>query len=175
VLCESCGTIHVYRFEEAATESAPKLAARLQGHSEIMSLRGAAGMHHYDAAASFTDGDYLQHPVFGAGYVLGIEWPPSRMQVLFADRQRMLICGPGSVQQLPPAPEKPAPPLRPRLPKRTLRPDRGGRSYERPAPDLPTTPAGTVTCPICHRTVHSMNLAITSDNRVIGCMHCRTR
>jgi hypothetical protein len=38
----------------------------------------------------------FKHPSFGVGYVVAVLSPPVKMEVMFADKVRLLVCGPGS-------------------------------------------------------------------------------
>jgi hypothetical protein len=48
----------------------------------------------YRPTRSFGSGELIDHIKFGLGYVLVMREPPDKMEVLFADQQRLLICRP---------------------------------------------------------------------------------
>lgn len=50
----------------------------------------------YSIRNAYHPGGVFAHPKFGTGYVFAILSPPQKMEVLFADKVRFLVCGPGS-------------------------------------------------------------------------------
>jgi hypothetical protein len=50
----------------------------------------------YRTTRAFQPTDFFQHVTFGVGYVVAILSPPTKMEVKFADKVRLLVCGPGS-------------------------------------------------------------------------------
>ena len=120
----------------------------------------------YRAGDAFHPADLFEHPKFGTGYVLAVLSPPKKMEVLFADKARVLVCGVGSgVPKTPdPKPEK-KPPA-----KRRAR-SQAKRREETPA----ETPMGQVArpCPKCGTTVHPYNMYHNPAGAVISCMHCK--
>jgi hypothetical protein len=50
----------------------------------------------YRTTSAFQPTDFFQHVTFGVGYVVAIFSPPTKMEVKFADKVRLLACGPGS-------------------------------------------------------------------------------
>jgi hypothetical protein len=62
---------------------------------QIMKRRTTDSSPRYLIRDDYADGDYLDHPQFGNGYVL-IILPPRKMKVLFDGQLKLLICGSGS-------------------------------------------------------------------------------
>jgi hypothetical protein len=106
---------------------------------------------------------------------MAIMWPPSKMEVLFGDRKRVLLCGRGSAAAIALAPKSPDKPKRapappPRKMARGIFPRIFADSATASSPRAVTPP---VTCPVCKQTVHPYNLAVAVGGRVVGCMYCR--
>lgn len=74
--CPMCDTQVVYK---TSTSSSPATS------------RSAAGVP-YDQARTYRKGETLTHHMFGAGQVTALV-QPHKMDVLFADRLRRLVCG----------------------------------------------------------------------------------
>jgi hypothetical protein len=140
-----------------------------------MDLRGMNLLQAYRESDPFSDGQYVEHATFGQGYVMAILWPPRKMEVLFGDRTRVMLCGQGSAPASAMASTKPdktkrAPTASTRRMARGFSPRASAGSATVLAPRAVT---GPTTCPMCKRTVHPLNLAVATDGRVVGCMYCR--
>lgn len=170
--CGACGSIGVYELECDKSEAIH--AATAVDLGRVLAERGEAAVRTYRATESFAAGEYVGHPTFAEGYVLGLLYPPTKMEVLFSERRRVLACVPPPVVEAPPPPPR-APREEVRPAPRTVRSDdardddrpRSTSSSSRPATEKP------VTCPRCGKTVHPFNLARTVDDRILGCMYCR--
>jgi hypothetical protein len=91
--------------ENAGTKNSIKKKGSVKhlDHAALTKRRHSKSLKTYSTKKAYTDGQYLNHPKFGEGYILGVSSPPSKMEVLFADRKRVLVCGPGSANGAPKA------------------------------------------------------------------------
>lgn len=124
--------------------------------------------HPYRASGPFLVGSLITHPTFALGYILTVLTPATKMEVLFADKRRVLVCGPGSGCPPPPEPKKRT--AKKRKPKEPASP-----------PALPTATStepsesgstAPVDCPKCGRLVHTFNLQRETGGNIVGCMYC---
>jgi hypothetical protein len=122
----------------------------------ILERQGSKSSKPYSIKKDFTDGDYISHSKFGNGYVLTVV-PPNKMEVLFEDEKKLLICGPGSKSGAT-AVTKPK--------KKTPKKKTARKKAEAPSGDEP------VKCPICGATVHPYNLSRNPEGQIVGCMNC---
>ena len=89
--CDACDAAHVcwtkgsFHATIAALAFKELVKAATQGDAPAYSIRSA-----------FHPTDVFKHPKFGMGYVFAILSPPAKMEVLFSDKVRFLVCGPGS-------------------------------------------------------------------------------
>ena len=100
--CSECEKIGVFAFElvEGKKEGEKKKKRSSIDHAALMERRGSETSNPCAIKKAYTDGDYLSHPKFGDGYVLTVV-PPNKMEVLFAEEKKLLICGPGSKSGVP--------------------------------------------------------------------------
>jgi hypothetical protein len=151
--CSACRAVNAY----LAGPEGEKKVGEHQDHSALMEPKGKKDQA-YSASMAFTDGQYFKHPKFGCGYVLAVASPPTKMEVLFEDQKRVLVCGPDSVSgaKIAIASKR----------KAVFKDD-----------DPVATPADDekkpIECPICKKTVHPYNLIKSPNGKVVGCMHCR--
>jgi len=172
--CAFCGAIHAYRFEitPGRAKGSPRVAI-FQDHHALMDLRGTNLLQAYHGSDPFSDGQYVEHATFGQGYVMAIMSPPAKMEVLFGDRKRVMLCGQGSAASKAPAPKSPGNPKRASAPPPRKMPRRKLLLQDSADAGSPRAASGPVTCPVCKQTVHPFNLAVAAGGRVIGCMYCR--
>ncbi len=89
--CDECAAAHViaskgsFHADIHALSISDVIDAAKQGETEPYNIRRA-----------FHPTDSFAHPKFGIGYVFAILSPPQKMEALFADKARFLVCGPGS-------------------------------------------------------------------------------
>ena len=93
--CSACGAAEVYSFKK---REKGKNEFEQQDHAAMMERMPVESSSNYSAKLSFTNGQYLKHSKFGDGYVIALTSPPTKMSVLFEDRKRILLCGPGSTE-----------------------------------------------------------------------------
>ncbi len=173
--CESCGAIHAYSVAASGTAPAPKPEVRVLDLASLTELRGADDAHPYRADESFREGELIDHPKFDIGYVVTVLSAGNKMQVLFGDKRRVLVCKLDQSARAQKAAAKfPAPvepPHKP-APRRRSRP----RPRSEPAPvshDAPPSKQSPVDCPRCGRSVHPYNVLQTPSGKPAGCMYCR--
>jgi hypothetical protein len=105
VLCNVCGGRHNYRPEKPEqAESAKRKTARTSAaetrqakaeafYEELIGGRDQSKALAYDMAGIFKEGDLLDHPIFGLGVVTE-RVMPDKIEVLFRQGSKLLICGP---------------------------------------------------------------------------------
>ena len=99
--CESCAAPHVCRHEGAFRSSILPL-----DFADIFETGGEDAPTPYRSSNDFHPTDFFEHVSFGVGYVVAILSPPTKMEVKFADKVRLLVCGPGSGELPIPVPVK---------------------------------------------------------------------
>lgn len=174
--CKACRAVNAYVFEdpEAVTKGGRWQGAVLQDHAALMKLRGSRPLSPYAISNPYSDGKYIQHGTLGAGYVLSL-LGPKKMEVLFADKKRVLACGPGSTTGSQRAQDRRREQQgRSGTPSRPAKPARSS-TRGRPRRDEPSKgPSGDkpVKCPVCGRLNHPFNLMRNVQGRIVGCMYC---
>jgi hypothetical protein len=95
--CSECQNIGVFASEmgEEDEEGKKKKKWTSIDYAALMERQGSRKPVKYSIKKAYTDGDYMSHPSFGAGYVLNV-LPPHKMEVLFEESKKLLACGPGS-------------------------------------------------------------------------------
>ena len=178
--CETCRAIHVYSVDDPSTAPTPEAGVRVLDLTSLTELLGADNARLYRADDSFREGELIGHPSFGIGYVVTVLSPGNKMQVLFGDKRRILVCRLDSGSR-PSGDEHPkaAPPRTPAT-RSPRKPSSRRRSRPRadaePAPirdDAPKQNQGPVSCPRCGRSVHPYNVLQTPSGKPAGCMYCR--
>ena len=177
--CGACRAVNAYVVEEpeeaGKRRKFTKLNAVLQDHAALMQHRGCQELQAYCTTGSYTDGQYVDHTKFGEGYVLDILGPPMKMAVLFADKRRLLVGGPGSTSSAQRTKERKAQrgkPVRSAKPAKVSRRGRPKRSTEGRESEKSSSSGEPVKCPVCGHTVHPFNLLQTSKGQIAGCMYC---
>lgn len=89
--CKSCDVVHV-----CATKGSFQARVQPLPFAELIALATQGGVEPYSIRRDFHPTDVFSHPKFGAGYVCAILSPPQKMEALFEDKLRVLVCGPGS-------------------------------------------------------------------------------
>jgi len=97
-----------------------KVSAVLQDHAALMQHRGSQELHAYQITGTYAHGQYIAHSKYGEGYILDVLGPPMKMQVLFADKKRLHVCGSASIASAQPTTrmERHSKPAKPRRPKK---------------------------------------------------------
>jgi len=144
-----------------------------QDYTALMERRGSRALCTYSTTGAYTEGQYIMHPKFGEGYVLAVRSPSVKMEVLFEDMRRLLVCGSiigARTEEEDAQPQEESE----RSDKRSFtvseRREYGplaGPKALRPSADVPFK------CPVCGRVVNPFNLARSLDGRILGCFHCR--
>lgn len=173
--CETCGAIHAYSVDDPATAPAPQAGVRVLDLAALTELHGSDNARPYRADTSFGQGELIDHPSFGRGYVMTVLSPGNKMQVLFDDKRRILVCRLDSGARAQEAAAKsPAAVTPPRKASSRRRSRRRPRSEPAPvASEAPTQNQGPVACPRCGRSVHPYNVLLTPSGEPAGCMYCR--
>ena len=91
--CSECGKVSVFSSKTSAAKDGAKGKKKRSfiDYDELMERRGSKKSNRYSIKKDYTGGDYLSHPKFGDGYVLA-SLPPNKMEVLFVDDKKLLIC-----------------------------------------------------------------------------------
>ena len=99
--CDSCAAVHV-----CSHEGGFRSGMRPLDFVDIVNPAGEDDLEAYRTTRDFHPTVFFTHPSFGVGYVVASLSPPTKMEVKFADKVRLLACGPGSGDL--PVPEKAA-------------------------------------------------------------------
>jgi len=175
--CSVCKDVNVFVLEEpaGAQEGDQERKVVPQEYAAVMERRGSKALCAYSTTGTYTEGQYIMHPKFGEGYVLAVRSPPVKMEVLFEDHNRMLVCGRGSIVGVPEEEDRESSQgeeVRPDERSRAAQPKHAsaplaGKEATRPPHDEPSK------CPVCGCTAHPFNLARALDGRIVGCLRCR--
>lgn len=92
--CDACEAVHV-----CATKGSFQAAIHPIAFDKLSADGGEAEA--YSIQSAFHPASLFSHPKFGVGYVFAILSPPQKMEVIFADKVRFLVCGPGSGVPIP--------------------------------------------------------------------------
>ena len=163
--CESCQAIHVFAYKGSfhAQSSALDFAA-------VTGAAQNADVGAYGAGNAFYTADLFEHPKFGTGYVLAVLSPPKKMEVLFTDKMRVLVCGAGSGE---PKSQEPEPEKKPRPSKRRASSSRAKDKVTAHSSSASSVGEVARPCPKCGQTVHPFNMYRGPAGDVVSCMHCR--
>jgi hypothetical protein len=101
--CDACDAGHV-----CSTKGSYQAVIHALPFEELVKLTDQDSVEAYSIHTAYHPTGVFEHPKFGAGYVFAILSPPKKMEVLFADKARFLVCGPGS-GILEPEPEQEEP------------------------------------------------------------------
>jgi hypothetical protein len=147
VQCVTCNSTHAYRPPRGESEEdlpEPTLGRRGQGTRQkpswvdAMSQLNLQGARLYTPADTYSEGDVLDHPVFGYGCVTEVV-SDTKMEALFKDGQRILVHNRKDITIPLPAKRKPSP-LPPELlrwaspPPKAKRDARGRAAGSKPEP-----------------------------------------
>ncbi len=173
--CESCGAVHAYSAGDPDAKPASEAGIRVLELTSLRELLGAGSARPYSASESFRAGELIGHPKFDIGYVMTVLSAGNKMQVLFGDKRRVLVCKLDLVARAREAEAKhPAPVQPPRKPAPRRRPKPRPRSEPEPVSSAaPPQKQGPVSCPRCGRSVHPFNVLQTPAGEPAGCMYCR--
>lgn len=101
--CSECGEVSVFGYvTDAESKSTRGKEWKLLDFDQIMNYRITDSFPRYLIQNDYHDGDYLDHPQFGNGYVLRVV-SPRKMKVLFDGQLKLLMCGAGSPRGINPA------------------------------------------------------------------------
>lgn len=89
--CESCAAVHVCLHEGGFRSSIHPL-----DFADLFESGKEDALEPYRSTSAFQPTNFFKHPTLGVGYVVAILSPPTKMEVKFADKVRLLVCGPGS-------------------------------------------------------------------------------
>lgn len=99
--CESCATVHVCAYKGSFHDKINPI-----GLSTLFDTTTRSELDEYSIRGNFQPADFLEHPSLGVGYVVEVLSEKMRMKVMFADKVRLLLCGPGSGVPIPSDPKK---------------------------------------------------------------------
>jgi hypothetical protein len=119
----------------------------------------------YRPTSSFGPGELIDHVKFGLGYVLVMREPPDKMEVLFADQQRLLVCQPKASGKSKAEPGK----LKRGKPAAT---NRTTGTVHRAAVGAPPEPE-LKQCPGCGKLVHPQNFRYAPNGKAVSCIFCK--
>lgn len=89
--CESCSAAHV-----CAYKGSFHAGLHPMDFADVIKSQSDGEIQAYRSSTAFQPRDVFEHPSFGVGYVLAVLSPPKKMDVMFEDKNRYLVCGPGS-------------------------------------------------------------------------------
>lgn len=177
--CRGCGGILISLLE------GPWKKVQPLDFPGLLERQGRSKPTSYRTDASFRVGQFVEHSSFGIGYVMAVQSPPKKMEVLFEDQMRVLVCAPGSDPEgsqgswtARPVRKRSGTPHAPRPRPAARAEPRVEAPREVPASDADDGPApaedeGPIPCPKCGRNVHPFNIVRDSSGKVVGCMYCR--
>ncbi len=93
VECNTCHAIHAFR--GATGQAAPRPARdrpRAQGFDEVLAARNVAGARRYSLRESYREGQVLDHPQFGRGFVSALR-DGGKLEVTFRGGVKTLVHG----------------------------------------------------------------------------------
>ncbi len=93
VECNTCHAVHAFR--GAAAQGAPRPARdrpRAQGFDELLGARNVAGARRYSPLETYGEGQVLDHPQFGRGFVSALR-DGSKLEVTFRAGAKTLVHG----------------------------------------------------------------------------------
>jgi hypothetical protein len=167
--CFECDKVGVFEADEKE-EGGKKQKRSSIDCAALLERRGSSPSKPYSTKESYTDGDYLSHPKFGDGYVL-IVVSPNKIEVLFLDGKKLLICGPGSKSAVQKIAEQ-----KTGSQKSKKSDNRTNTTKEKSTKKAATSSEdGAMECPKCGLTVNVYNLSKNPKGKVVGCMHCSGR
>jgi hypothetical protein len=161
--CAGCGNVDAFDFERPNTKK-KKAAPVLLNHEVLMERSKPGKLVSYSTQSAYSSGQYLEHAKFGAGYVLNVRNPASKMVVLFEDQKRLLVCEPGPRSD---ATEKATSDIEQR---ESAKPNKRAKSSKVRASKSDEEPR---TCPVCGKEVHPYNLTQNPKGKVTGCTFCK--
>jgi Zn ribbon nucleic-acid-binding protein len=93
IRCDSCGVLHA-----CASKGSFYAGIHPLDFAELTKLATveAGAIPAYHSGTTFHPADLLEHPTLGVGYVAAVLSPPNKMEVIFADKTRVLVCAPDS-------------------------------------------------------------------------------
>ena len=175
--CSDCGAVSAVVLEKPAEEGKGVNELKLEplDYTALMERRGSRKPLTYSINGVFADGQYINHPKFGEGYVLAMQSPPFMMEVLFKDQKRMLVCGSSSFVGMREDEEQQSSEVevvRQTEPSRVVQAERksgasagDGVAY--------SSDKEIAKCPVCGHTIHPYNLVRAPGGRIVGCMRCK--
>lgn len=179
--CGECRAVDAYVLDvleepgaSGKTRKYAKVNAVLQDHAALMHHRGSQELHAYHTTGTYVNGQYIAHSKYGDGYILNVLGPPMKMEVLFADKKRLHVCGSGSTSSVSLATARKmqrSKPAKQRKSEKAPRRNRPRRSKE--GGNNGPSRAEPMKCPVCGHIVHPFNLLRNVNKLVVGCMHCR--
>ncbi len=169
--CSECEKVGIFAFEmvDGKKEGEKKKTLSSLDYVALMERRGSKPSSPYSIKKNYTDGNYLSHPKFGDGYVLTV-LPSNKMEVLFADEKKLLICGPGSKSGTTKMTRQ-----KKSTPKNSEQTDTNTKKTTARKKKAAPSGDGPTECPICGATVHPYNLTKTPQGQIVGCMNCPGR
>lgn len=169
--CSECGKVNLFAsvLDTTEKETRGKKNRISVDHAALMERRKSKPFKPYSVNKDYTDGEYLDHPTFGNGYVISV-CPPKKMDVLFASERKRLLCGPGSTAAAPKAAESN------RKPKAAVK-KTGNVVKKKVSPKTEISSTSTtgdkpVKCPKCGSIIHPYNLYRNTKGLIVRCMNC---
>ncbi len=163
--CPACTASDVYLIEQPeGTTHSSKAEVMLQDHAALMERRGSQEAPPYSPTKSLAEGEYIEHPTFGVGYIVAVTGPPPRVRIIFSEKKRLLVCGLPLIED---PPEKA--PVTPRSPSRATSNATAGKPSNAGGA---ASASGPVKCPKCGEVVNAFNLHCAPDGTVVGCIRC---
>ncbi|HEU4384399.1 MAG TPA: hypothetical protein VFR85_13000 [Anaeromyxobacteraceae bacterium] len=93
VRCNTCHTVHPFRGGGAATRP-PRERPRAAGFDELLRARDVARARRYSPRETYAEGQVLDHPQFGRGFVSALR-EAGKLEVTFRGGVKTLVHGRG--------------------------------------------------------------------------------
>ncbi len=93
VACNTCHAVHAYRGNAARTPASRAVVRpRAAGFDELLAARDVAGARRYSPRDTFGEGQVLDHPQFGRGFVSSVR-DGGKLLVTFRGGVKTLVHG----------------------------------------------------------------------------------
>ena len=92
VACNTCHAVHAFRGATPRPAARPAERRRAAGFDELLAARNVAGARRYSSQDTFSEGQVLDHPQFGRGFVSSVR-DGGKLQVTFRGGVKTLVHG----------------------------------------------------------------------------------
>lgn len=94
VRCNTCQTVHAFRGAGAPAARAARERPPSRGFDDLLAARDVAGARRYSPRETYGEGQVLDHPQFGRGFVSALR-DAGKLEVTFRGGVKTLVHGRG--------------------------------------------------------------------------------